>query len=77
VATVVGGLVLGRREVVQALVEALFVEPGDPAAGGDLEVAEVLPGAAVDGQAGEVADQLGLVEPIDRLGQRIIVGLSG
>ena len=43
--------------------EALFVEPGDPAADGDLEVVEAPPGTAVGGDGSGVAVQLGLEQP--------------
>lgn len=67
---------LGRREVSQGLVEALLVEPGHPAAGGDLEVVEAVPVAAVGGEDDRVADQLSFVEAVDRLGQRVVPGLG-
>ncbi len=38
--------------------EAAFVEPGHPAAGGDFEVVEALPVAAGGGQDGRVPDEL-------------------
>jgi hypothetical protein len=46
-----------------------MVEPVDPLEGGELEVVEASPGAAV-------ADEFGLVEPDDRLGQRIVVRVT-
>ena len=52
------------------VVDASVVEPVDPFQGGELEVLEASPGAAV-------ADELGLVEPDDRLGQGVVVALSG
>ena len=58
-----------RDAVGVVVVEPAAVEPVDPFQGGELEVVESSPGAAV-------ADELGLVEPDDRLGQRVVVALS-
>ena len=44
--------------------EPVVVEPVDPFERRELEVVEAAPGAAV-------ADELGLVQPDDRLGERI------
>lgn len=44
--TVVGGFDLGGCGVIEFAVDAFLVEPGDPAAGGDLEVVEAFPGAS-------------------------------
>ena len=52
------------------VVEPAAVEPVDPFQGSELEVPESSPGAAV-------AHELGLVEPDDRLGQHVVVALSG
>ena len=49
--------------------EAAVVEPVDPFEGGVLEVVEAAPGAAV-------ADELGLVEPDDRLGEGVVVRVA-
>jgi hypothetical protein len=49
--TVVGGFDLGRGGVVQLAVDALLVELGHPAAGGDLEVVQA-PSAVGDEGAG-------------------------
>jgi hypothetical protein len=57
-------------------VEPVLVEPADPAAGGDLEVVEAAPVAAVGGQGGGVAVQLGLVERVDGLGHRVIEAVA-
>jgi len=45
------------------------VEPVDPFQGGELEVVEASPGAFV-------ADELGLVEADDRLGQGVVVAVA-
>ena len=61
----------GWRDAADVVVvEPSAVEPVDPFQGGELEVLEPPPGAAV-------ADELGLVEPDDRLGQGVVVALSG
>lgn len=64
------GLGLEGCEVVAVFERSAVVEPVDPFRGGDLEVVEALPRPAR-------LDQLGLVEPDDRLGQGVVVGLSG
>jgi site-specific recombinase XerC len=61
----VGGLVLGRGDVAERAVEALGVEPSDPAECGELEVIDAPPRALRAGQ-------LGLVERVDGLGQRVV-----
>src|SRR6266498_2058179 len=65
----VGGLELGRWDVADRLEEPAVVEPVDPLQGGVLDVVDALPGAAP-------ADQLGLVKPDDRLGERVVVGVA-
>ncbi len=62
--SVVGGFELGGWEVAAVLVEAAVVEPVDPFGGGDLDVVDGLP--RLSG-----LDQLGLVEAVDGLGQRV------
>jgi hypothetical protein len=62
----VGGLVLGRWDVVEGAVQPHGVEPGDPAEGGELDVVDGLPGTLSG-----TADQLGLVQRVDRLSQRV------
>jgi hypothetical protein len=74
--TVVGCFDLGRGAAVEFAVDAFVVEPPDPAAGGDLEVIETLPVAAVGGEDGGVAVQLGLVERVHRLGHRVIKAVA-
>ena len=69
--TVVEVFGFGWRDAVGVVVvEPAAVEPVDPFQGGELEVVESSPRAAV-------ADELGLVEPDDRLGQGVVVALSG
>jgi len=63
--TVVVGFVLDWWEVVDAAVEPHFVEPVDPAEGGELEVVDPAPGTFV-------ADAFGLVQPDVGLGERVI-----
>ena len=67
--TVVVLFELGRRDLAVGFEEAAVVEPVDPFEGGVLEVVEAAPGAAV-------ADELGLVEPDDRLGERVVVRVA-
>ena len=63
----VGGLELGGRHVVEVAVEAFGVVPVDPPERGELDVLDGLPGALRG-----TADQLGLVEPVDGLGERVV-----
>ena len=53
--TVVGGFDFGWGDVVALVVEAFLVEPADLFAGGDLEVVEGPPMAAVGRERGRVA----------------------
>ena len=64
VVNVVGGFVLGRGDVVEGAVEADGVEPGDPGQGGELDIVDGLPRSLL-------ADQFGLVQAVDGLGQRV------
>jgi len=64
-ASPVGGLELGRRDVPDRLEQAAVVEPVDPLQGGVFDVVDALPGAAAP-------DQLGLVPPDDGLGQGVV-----
>ncbi len=66
--SVVGLLELGGWDVAECAVEAFGVEPVDPLQGGQLDLVDVAPRASP-------ADQLGLVETVDRLGERIVVGV--
>ena len=67
--TVVDLFELGRRDVAVGFEEAAVVEPVDPFEGGVFEVVEAAPGAAV-------ADELCFVEPDDRLGESVVVGVA-
>jgi hypothetical protein len=60
----VGGLELRRWEVADWLQQPAMVEPVDPLQGGVLDLVEAPPRAA--------SDQLGLVQPDDRLGQGVV-----
>ena len=63
------GLELRRWEVADGLQEPAVVEPVDPLQGGVLEVVDAPPGAAP-------ADQFGLGQADDRLGQRVVVAVA-
>jgi hypothetical protein len=63
------GLELRRWDIANGLQEPAVVEPVDPFQGGVLDGVDPLPGAAA-------ADQLGLVEPDDGLGQGVVLGVS-
>ena len=63
--TVVAGFVFCRWGVVERAVQAALVPPPDPRQGGQLDLAGSSPRAAG-------ADQLGLVQAVDRLGQRVV-----
>jgi hypothetical protein len=67
--SIVGGLKLRRWDVADGLQEPPVVEPVDPLQGGVLDLVEALPGAAP-------ADQLGLVQPDDGLGEGVVVGVA-
>ena len=69
VLSVVGGFQLDWWDVAAVLVEAAVVEPVDPFGGGELDVLDGPPGLAG-------LDQLGLVEPVDGLGQGVVVGAA-
>jgi hypothetical protein len=64
-----GGLELRRREVADGLQEPAVVEPVDPLQGGVLDLVKAFPGATP-------ADQLGLVQPDDGLGQGVVIGVA-
>lgn len=59
---------LGGWDVAEGAVEAFGVEPVDPAERGQLEVLDGAPGTVAAGE-------FGLVEPVDRLGQRVVVAV--
>jgi hypothetical protein len=67
---------LGRREIAEFAVNALFVEPRDPRTGCDLEVVETLPVTAVLGEHGGVAKEFGLKEREHRFGHGIIEAVA-
>jgi hypothetical protein len=62
------GLELGWRDIANGLQEPAVVEPVHPLQGGVLDLIKAPPGAAL-------ADQLSLVQPNDRLGQGIVIGV--
>src|SRR5579859_2739825 len=64
----VGGLELGRRLVAAGLVEAAGVPEVDPLGGRQFDLLDRAPGFAP-------FDELGLVEPVDRLGQGIVIAV--
>ena len=61
--TVVVGFELGGWDAAVVFEEATVVEPVNPFEGGELEVVESAPWSFV-------ADELGLVEPVDRFGSQ-------
>ena len=63
-----GGLVLGRSAHADGAVGAHRVVPVDPFGDGGLDIADALPGAVLI-EAGTVADELGLVQGVEDLGQ--------
>ena len=67
--SVIGPLQFDGRDVAAVLVEAVMVEPVDPLGGGVFHLVDRPPGLAR-------VDQLGLVQPIYRLREGIIVGRS-
>ena len=66
--TVVLGLELDGWDVADAAVQPVLVEPGHPGEGGQLEVLDAAQGAFV-------AHELGLVEPGQALGLRVVLGV--
>ena len=67
--SVVRGLVFGWRDVTDSGVQPAGVPPVDPGEGGQLDVFDGAP-RSLHG------DQLGLVEPEDRLGQGVVIGVT-
>src|SRR5438105_3086439 len=63
------GLCFGRWDVADRLEQAAVVEPIDPVQRGPLDVLARAPRRAP-------VDHLGLVQPVDRLGQRVVVGVA-
>jgi len=68
------GLVLGRGAHADGGVGAHRVVPVDPFGGGELDIVDALPGAVLI-EAGTVADELGLVQGVEGLGQSVVVGV--
>ena len=60
---------LGRRDVADRLEEPSVVEPVDPFKRGQLDCFEVSPRPSS-------VDHLGFVEAVDRLGERVVVGVA-
>ena len=69
--SVVSGFELGRWHVAEVAVEAFGVVPVHPAERRELDVLDGLPGS-LSGPA----DELGLVEPVDRFGERVVVRIA-
>ncbi len=67
---VVVGFCFGRGHVADLGVEAAVVEPLDVGEGGELDVLRVAPRALG-------FDELVLVEPVEALGQGVVVALTG
>ena len=65
----VGRLELGRRDIAAGGVETLLVPPGHPRRGRELDLVGRPPGSLG-------ADEFGLVEAVDRLGESVIVGIA-
>jgi hypothetical protein len=61
---------LGGWDVVEVAVEACRVVPVDPAEGGQFNVVDGAPRALLG-----ASDQLGLVVAVDRLSQRVVIGI--
>jgi hypothetical protein len=68
--TVVGGFVFCRWDVVDRAVQPALVPPLDPCKGGELDLLGGAPGAVA-------ADQLRLVQAVDRLREGVVVALIG
>ncbi len=67
--TVVVGFVLDGRHMADGAVEPGLVEPGDPAAGGELEVVDAAERAVA-------AHALGLVQPDQAFGLSVVVAVT-
>lgn len=63
------GLGFGGRDVPDGLLEAAVVEPADPFEGCVFDGLEVSPRTTT-------VDDLGVEEPVDRLGQRIVIAVA-
>jgi hypothetical protein len=66
-ARIVARFGLGRRDISDRLQQSSMIEPVDPFEGGELDGFEVAPWAAPP-------DDFGFVEPVDRLGERVVEG---
>ena len=62
-------LVLGRRQVVGGRVEPAMVPEVDPVGRGELDLLDRAP-------ALPAVDELGLVQPVDRLGEGVVIGVA-
>jgi hypothetical protein len=69
VLTVVDGFVFCGWDVAERAVQAALVPPLDPCQGGQLDLFGGPPGAVA-------ADPLRLVQPVDRLGERVVVAVT-
>jgi hypothetical protein len=65
----VGRLELGGWDITDRLEQSAVVEPVDPLERGVLDVVDALPRSTP-------ADQLGLVEPDDRLCEGVVIGIA-
>ena len=66
---IVGAFGLCGRDVSDRLKKAACVEPVDPMQGGKFDILDTAPRVAA-------MDHFGLVEAVDRLGERVVVGIS-
>ena len=62
-------LELGGWDIAELAVEPLVVEPFHPRERGQFDVLDVAPWSLT-------ADQFGLVEPVHRLGEAVVIGIS-
>ena len=69
VLSAIGPLELGGRDVADRLGESSVIEPVGPLERAELDVVDAFPRAAS-------TDQLALVEPNDRLGERVVVAVA-
>lgn len=67
--SVVAFLGFGRRDVADGLQQPAIIEPVDPCQRGELDRLEASPWSTA-------MDDLGLVEAIDRLGQRVVIAVA-
>ncbi len=64
----IGVLELCGWQIAQVAVQSFGVVPGHPSEGGEFDGLDGAPRALFG-----AVDQLGLVQPVDRLGQRVVV----